>query len=95
MRARVYCVSGENPTIKFNCDLMKYASMNIHVIVRKDPLYILELFRRFHEQLYAKEDVDDGLQKSLLDNIGIPSKSRTINVGLLPLNCQERNNVVK
>ena len=67
--------------------------MNIHVIVRKDPLDILELFRRFHEQLYAKEDVDDGLQKSLLDNIGNPPKSRTISFRLL-LNCQGRNNVV-
>ncbi|KAJ8048684.1 hypothetical protein HOLleu_01092 [Holothuria leucospilota] len=90
VRARVHCVEAEEkPTIKFYRDVTKYAIdrrikrvRDVHVVVHKDPLDIVEVFKSFYEQLYTQADVDEGLQKSLLDNIDkTPSRDQNDELG--------------
>ncbi|KAJ8049506.1 hypothetical protein HOLleu_02278 [Holothuria leucospilota] len=90
VRARVHCVEAEEkPTIKFYRDVTKYAIdrrikrvRDVHGVVQKDPLDIVEVFKSFYEQLYTQADVDEGLQKTLLDNIDkTPSRDQNDELG--------------
>ena len=62
VRARVHCVEAEEkPTIKFYRDVTKYAIdrrikrvRDVHGVVHKDPLDIVEVYKRFHEELYTQ-----------------------------------------
>ncbi|KAJ8050132.1 hypothetical protein HOLleu_03212 [Holothuria leucospilota] len=90
VRARVHCVEAEEkPTITFYRDVTKYAIdrrikrvRDVHGVVQKDPLDIVEVFKSYYEQLYTRADVDEGLQQSLVDNIDkTPSKEQNDELG--------------
>ncbi|KAJ8043435.1 hypothetical protein HOLleu_10515 [Holothuria leucospilota] len=79
----------KKPTIKFYRDVTKYTIdrrikrvRDVHGVVHKDPLDIVEVFKSFYEQLYTQADVDEGYQKSLLDNIDkTPSRDQNDELG--------------
>lgn len=67
------------------------AVRDVHDVVQKDPLEPLEkvVFKNFYEQLYIKTDVDEGIQQSLLENIGWTSSEDQSGVPGFPVTVNE------